>query len=129
MRRRIRLKRFDPGKDKEDYYYETQNTDSGMTYRIHPSAIGSKNLEVTLPEVSVTAPRKYEYRSAYHPEDVPAFFNILTGNVLGRLSPTQTGRAIYDSFNSNLTTEQKLNSWLLGNNGVVSDKFAEEHPY
>ena len=65
LKRRIRLKRYGDGKD-DEYYYQTQNTETGDVYNVHPSALGAKNLEVTLPEVQITAPRKYEYRSAFN---------------------------------------------------------------
>lgn len=75
MKRRIRLKRFKDGKD-DDYYYQTINKETGDIYNVHPSALNANELEVTLPEIKVTAPRKYEYRSAYHPEDVENAFNM-----------------------------------------------------
>lgn len=110
------------------FYYQTKNVDTGDIYNVYPSAIGAKNLiaEGTLPEVIVTGSRPY--KSAFHSEDSLDFINALTGNILGRLSPTQTGRAIYDTFDNDLSNKQKLESWFLGNNGIVSDKYAEEHP-
>jgi hypothetical protein len=64
MKRRVKLKRYNRGKD-DEYYYQTQNTETGDVYNVHPSAIGAHNLEVTLPEVKIIAPRKHEYRSAF----------------------------------------------------------------
>lgn len=110
------------------FYYRTKNVDTGDIYNVYPSAIGAKNLiaEGTLPEVIV--PGNKPYKSAFHSEDTLDFINALTGNILGRLSPTQTGRAIYDTFDNDLSDKQKLESWFLGNNGIVSDKYTEEHP-
>ena len=51
----------------EQYYYQTTNQEDGTTYNVHPSAFGAKNLEVTLPETKITAPRKYQYRTAFDP--------------------------------------------------------------
>lgn len=58
---RKRLRRYDGGKKPEDdIVYETQNTEDGTVYRVHPSAFGAKELNVTTPEVVVTTrdPRK-----------------------------------------------------------------------
>lgn len=58
-----RLRRFGDGKDK--YYYQTTDKETGTVYNVHPSAFDAKELEVTLPETTIKAPRKYEYRSLF----------------------------------------------------------------
>jgi hypothetical protein len=50
-------------------------------------------------------------------------FNGITGGFFNRLSPTQNARLVWDA-----ATGKNPTSWF-GNNGIVSDKFAEEHPY
>lgn len=51
---RRRLRRYDGGKKSEDdIVYETQNTEDGTIYRVHPSAFGAKELNVTTPNIVV----------------------------------------------------------------------------
>lgn len=57
--------------------------------------------------------------------------NVMSGGTLNRLSPTQNMRLLYDLMVGNpvfLKNGQLGGSWW-GNNGIVSDEFAEEHPY
>lgn len=63
--------------------------------------------------------------SAYHSEDVPAYVNALTGGFLLNLSPSQWARRGYDVITGDLTAD----SWFGGNDGVVSNNFAKQHPY
>jgi hypothetical protein len=51
--------------------------------------------------------------------------NAVTVGGLNNLSPSQWARRVYDLVNGNLTVD----SWLNGNNGIVSNKFAQDHPY
>lgn len=79
------------------------------------------------------------YRSAYNPGDIIKGFNALTLGGLNNLSPTQwIGR--YKDLNKLLISQMPgtkrsmtwsgfVNNWLNGNSGVVSEKFAQEHPY
>ena len=58
--------------------------------------------------------------------------NAMTGGVTNRLSPTQNARMLYDTYqllNGNLSGEDWRNSLIYGNNGIVTDTFAQEHPY
>ena len=56
--------------------------------------------------------------------NVMDFYRIGSGGLLNRLSPTQNLRFLYDV----VTGENIGDSWL-GNHGIVSDEFAQEHPY
>ena len=85
-----------------------------------------------------SAPSK-TYRSAYNPDDIIKGFNALTLGGLNNLSPTQWARRYYDlnkllisqipGSKRTMTWSGFVNNWLNGNNGLVSEKFAEEHPY
>lgn len=61
-------------------------------------------------------------KSEYSPVRIA---DAVTGGVFHRLSPTQNARLIYDVA----TGGNWRNSMIYGNNGIVSDKFAAEHPY
>lgn len=50
--------------------------------------------------------------------------NVMSGGLLNRLSPTQNIGLIIDAVQG----DNIIDSWF-GNSGVVSDKFAQEHPY
>lgn len=51
---RKRLRRYSGGKKPDDdIVYETQNTEDGTIYRVHPSAFGAKELNVTTPNIVV----------------------------------------------------------------------------
>lgn len=53
--------------------------------------------------------------------------NATTGGLLNRISPTQNARFVYDLFKGNPVFDYN-NSWW-GNSGIVSDDFAQQHPY
>ena len=58
--------------------------------------------------------------------------NIGTLGGLNNLSPTQWARRAYDlreAIKGNMSWDKFGNSWFYGNNGLVSDKYAQEHPY
>ena len=61
----IKLATGDKVKKQSDYYYETKNKEDGTIYKVHPSAFNSKELNVTTPDVTVTAPRPKRYSSAF----------------------------------------------------------------
>ena len=72
------------------------------------------------------------YSSAYHPEDVLEGFNVLTFGGMNNLSPTQWARRAYDLknvLNGDMSFGKYAQNWVNGNNGIVSDNFAKEHPY
>lgn len=52
------------------------------------------------------------------------FTNIATAGTINRFSPTQNIRLTLDAVRGN----NVVDSWM-GNNGIVTDKFAENHPY
>ena len=58
--------------------------------------------------------------------------NIGTLGGLNNLSPTQWARRAYDlrkAIKGNMSWNKFGNNWFYGNNGLVSDKYAQEHPY
>lgn len=58
--------------------------------------------------------------------------NIGTLGGLNNLSPTQWTRRAYDlreAIKGNMSWDKFGNSWFYGNNGLVSNKYAQEHPY
>lgn len=71
-------------------------------------------------------PIGYRYSTAFDGslDNFMEVTNVLTGGMANRLSPTQNVRLLYDVA----TGGDWRSSWL-GNNGIVTDKFAEEHPY
>lgn len=85
-----------------------------------------------------SAPSK-TYYSSYNPDDVVKGFNALTLGGLNNLSPTQWARRYYDlnqllvsqipGSKRTMTWSGFVNNWINGNNGLVSEKFAQEHPY
>lgn len=62
------------------------------------------------------------YNTEYSPERVAL---VATGGAYNRFFPTQNARLLYDMA----TGGDWRNSMMYGNNGVVSDQFAAEHPY
>lgn len=52
------------------------------------------------------------------------FTNIATAGAINRFSPTQNIRLAIDAIKGNNIAD----SWM-GNNGIVTDRFAENHPY
>lgn len=79
-------------------------TDNQEAYKVYKNAVGDY------------------YNTEYAPERIA---DAATGGVFHRLSPTQNARLLYDVA----TGGDWRNSMIYGNNGVVSDQFAEEHPY
>ena len=55
--------------------------------------------------------------------------NVLTAGMLNRLSLSQNIRAIYDIFDPSTSAQSKIRSIIIGNNGIVPDKFVNEHPF
>ena len=83
-----------------------------------------------LPEVRVIANNPKNYRSSFDGSlsNFINTINAMTGGISNRFSPTQNVRAVYDLFDQDLSTQDKINSIVYGNNGIVSNEFAEEHP-
>lgn len=85
---------------------------------------------VTLPNVTVT-PQKYASSFDGSLDNVLNTLNAMTGGIMNRFSPTQNARALYDTYqllNGNLSKDDWWNGLVYGNNGVVSDKYAQENP-
>ena len=61
--------------------------------------------------------------------NINEFINVGTGGLWNRLSPTQNIRYIYDTFKNGWQNPLDYNSSWWGNNGIVTDEFAAEHPY
>lgn len=61
--------------------------------------------------------------------NINEFINASTGGLWNRLSPTQNIRYIYDTFKNGWQNPLDYNSSWWGNNGIVTDEFAAEHPY
>lgn len=88
---------------------------------------------MVLPEVTITANNPSNYRSSFDGslDNYINTINSMTGGLINRFSPTQNIRALYDLYplsKGEMSTNDYLNSLIEGNNGVVSDKFASEHP-
>ncbi len=98
----------------------------------------------SLPEVVVTPSNRKDpngnyynantsyYNSAFRPEDAIKFMNTATLGGLNNLSLSQWARRLYDTgeaVKGNMTLDDYVNAWFNGNNDIVSDKFAAEHPY
>lgn len=90
------------GSPKAGYPSETI-ADNQEAYKVYKNAVGDY------------------YNTEYSPERIA---DAVTGGVFHRLSPTQNARLLYDVA----TGGDWRNSMIYGNNGVVSDQFAEEHP-
>ena len=63
--------------------------------------------------------------------NIMEFTNIATGGAANRLSLTQNARLLYDIGDAIFGdgSWDTVGNSILGNNGIVSDKFAAEHPY
>lgn len=58
--------------------------------------------------------------------------NIGTLGGLNNLSPTQWARRAYDlreAMKGNMSWDKFGNNWFYGNNGLLPDEYAQEHPY
>ena len=75
----------------------------------------------TIPEVVI---RPQKYSSSFDKEGFEHFINAATLGGLNNLSPTQWLRRGYDAVKGNLTAD----NWFNGNNGIVSNKYAQSHP-
>lgn len=79
-------------------------TDNQEAYKVYKNAVGDY------------------YNTEYSPERVG---DAVTGGIFHRLSPTQNARLLYDMA----TGGDWRSSMIYGNNGVVPDQVAAEHPY
>jgi len=94
---------------------------------------GEKGI-MNIPEVTIS-PSRYTrdlYSSAFDTNAPVEFINAITAGGLNNLSPTQWARRAYDTvglINGDMSQGQYIDSWINGNNGIVTNKFAQEHPY
>lgn len=79
-------------------------TDNREAYKVYKNAVGDY------------------YNTEYSPERVAL---VATGGAYNRFFPTQNARLLYDMA----TGGDWRSSMMYGNNGIVSDEFAAEHPY
>ena len=134
-------------RQKDGYRYIPDEENSGWD-RISDNAMSDvfATMEFTPKKTTVgssitrkqSAPSK-TYYSAYNPDDIVKGFNALTLGGLNNLSPTQWVRRYIDlnqllasqipGSKRTMTWSGFVNNWLNGNNGLVSEKFAQEHPY
>lgn len=100
---------------------------------------GERTYEYPLNEVVIStrrpksAPPKYQYASSFNGsmQNFNDVINAMTGGIANRFDITQNARALYDTYQfarGNMSREDWQNSLVYGNNGIVSDKYAQEHP-
>lgn len=140
-----------PGIDKYTYFpKEVYNWDEQIDYNTLPLDEWTPQEKVDHSDIfrGRTA-EAYEERTgnSAHLQDYSDTLNIVTGGGLSFLSPTQTGRNIYNIVNwatdgevydptlnnyqggyRAMTWEDVSNQYVYGNNGIFKDKFAQEHP-
>ena len=122
-------------RQKDGYRYIPDEENSGWD-RISDNAMSDvfATMEFTPKKTNVgssitrkqSAPSK-TYYSAYDPDAFKRFIKSASLN----LSPTQWARRAYDTgklLTGNMTWSGYTDSWINGNNGVVSQNFKEEHP-
>lgn len=67
-----------------------------------------------------------DWRKKYEMKPEIDTFNAVTGGIFNQLIPTQAARNVYNIFTKNPNWSQQF---VFGNNGLVSDRFANQHPY
>lgn len=85
-----------------------------------------------LPEINITRANPNNYRSYYDPNAVINGFNAFTLGGFNNVDPTQWARRVYDlpkTIFGPMRFSTYMDRWINGNEGVVSNKFAQEHPY
>ena len=118
-----------------DFSTQTENGKMSFTTgRKSPkSIVGNKEIVVTPEQTTVQDKQDNtkNYYSAYNPDDIIKGFNALTLGGFSNLSLSQLARKAYDTgkfLTGNMTLSGLTDSWINGNNGLVSQKFAKEHP-
>lgn len=112
--------------DIKDYRYDSE----GNIVNNYTGEVGT----LAVPEIIVTTKRPiyapWSYKSSFDGSlsNFTNTINAMTGGIANRFSPTQNVRAIYDLFDPSLSTQDKINSWVYGNNGIVSNQFAQNYP-
>lgn len=110
----------------------------GSSYNINPNVVGSKQLNIAVPEVVVTGNdrrpmyQRYDaYNSTYDPENIEKGFNAFTLGGLNNLSPTQWARRAYDAsklLSGDMSFKNYTDRWINGNEGIVSANFQKHNP-
>lgn len=125
------LPKMDEGTEPEDDEFRYAQLPNGITVRFKSSSFQNgtyanyDNPKQRFQLDGTIDAQQAKRKSAFRPEDVPAYANALMGGFPLNLSLSQWARRGYDAMTGNLTPE----SWFGGNNGIVSDEFAKEHPY
>lgn len=112
-------------------------TDNGKIYGNTQEEANSKYGRYRLTHPNETARRADQYmaqkygsewrdNSKYGMKPTMEAFNAITAGMLNRLSPTQNARLIYDLATN---PSKGINGMFNGNMGIVTDKFAQEHPW
>lgn len=112
-------------------------TDNGKIYGNSQEEANTKYGRYRLTHPNETARRTDQYMaqkygsgwrdySKYGMKPTMEAFNAVTAGMLNRLSPTQNIRAVYDLATNPVKGFKGL---INGNNGIVTDKFAQEHPF
>ena len=114
----IKLATGDKVKKQSDYYYETKNKEDGTVYKVHPSAFNSKELNVTTPDVTVTASRPKRYSSAFDStialEPISKTFELIgkgIQKVTDATGTTETASKIFPYL-----SPSQLGNWILTGN-------------
>lgn len=126
------MKKWKPKKAQEGIKFTPINI-KDYRYDQEGNIVNNKTGEtgtLALSEVRVIANNPKNYRSSFDGSlrNFTNTLNVMTGGISNRFSPTQNIRAAYDLFDPSLSTQDKINSTVYGNNGIVSNKFVEEHP-
>lgn len=110
-------------------------TSSNGWYHVNPtdyldvldSVENNKPVEVTLPDLVVTAADPKNYRSSYDPNGFMDFMNLFTLGASNRLSVSQDLRLAkdtYDAILGNKSWKDVFNSAVFGNNGIFDSPYA-----
>ena len=112
-------------------YGDGKNYSGYNVQHVKQGSLGDNiDAQVDLPDNSVVITgdasknKNRMYSSAFDPSGIGEFVNTATLGGLNNLSPTQWIRRGYDTAKGKLTAD----SWFNGNNGIVTNKFAKNHP-
>ena len=100
-----------------------------IVQHVNKGSLG-KNIDaqVDLPDIQIIGDASKNnnriYNSSFDQSGFTNFINTATLGGLNNLSPTQWIRRGYDATKGKLTAD----NWFNGNNGIVTNKFAQNHP-
>ena len=92
--------------------------------------VNKREYNIDLPNITVT-PQKYASSFDGSLENFTNTINAMTGGISNRFDITQNARALYDTYKlatGDMSSQDYINSLVYGNNGIVSDKYAKDHP-